>query len=154
MSDLNINMNNETADSWEDNDWENDNWEGIVIPQFTSEANQVELENRRKVEESDMQNSHDLFAEEEEDKTLLELERIEKEKAILPKAVTAPTAKKEKRVMSEEEIERRTEQAEGKKIKNIKKKKKKAQKKRFEDIFGEAEDDYNNSHADFEDKCV
>lgn len=128
------------------NSWEDDDWENVVIPDLTTSF-KIELENRRKVEESDMENARDLFGV-DLDKTLIEMEFINKEHNILSKPA------REKRVLTEEEIEQRVEQEEIKKEQEKKKKKKKAQKQRLNQVFGEPEDNDYDRYADYESKYL
>lgn len=135
----------------DDDSWEED-WETADVTLAVSAINQIQLENRQKVIESDMENARNIFADEEEDQTLLELEAIAKAKKTVKKIVTMPTVKKEKRVMSEEEIERREIQAEEKKERERVRKSKKNAKKRMSDVFGEPDDVEHDRYADFESK--
>lgn len=142
-------MNNDDCqkDCW-DECW--DEWETNDTSLPITTANQIQFENRKKVIKADMENARCIF-DDEEDQTLLELKVIEKAKAKIVKKITLPPKKKEKRILTVQEIEQREIQ---KKEKNRIKNKKKNNKKKMNEVFGEPDDVNYDKYADFETKYV
>ena len=126
------------TDSWED--WENEDYT-IPVLNVPNPEELKRLEERKLVEESDLQNARDLFSNEEEDLALQEVknQEIKKIKNISVKKIV----NQEKRV-SNQKINEQKQKEQSKILKEEKAKKAKAK-----ELYGEADDD--NEYAEYED---
>jgi hypothetical protein len=126
------------TDSWED--WENEDYT-IPVLNAPNPEELKRLEERKLVEESDLQNARDLFSNEEEDLALQDVknQEIKKNKTISVKQIL----KREKKV-SNQKINEQKQKEQSKILKEEKAKKAKAK-----ELYGEADDE--NKYADYED---
>lgn len=130
------------------NDVDDDDWEQSVT-NFT-----VEMENRAKVLESDLNNARDMFDDTNNHVIHDQVNHVIHDQVNHNTVTVAKTVCRAKRVYSEKEIERRIKKEEKKVSDAIAKKAKKAKNKDMDIIFGRAEDDEQDSYADFEDKYI
>ncbi len=115
-------------------DWEItcEDWETAVINFNQSNDQKQILEDREKVLASDFENTRYLFEEEDETLNEEECKRNTMQRNILPMIAV----KKEKRIMSKDEIKRRDKQAKANKVKLENIKAKKSYNDRNVEIFG------------------
>lgn len=125
------------ADNWED--WEN---EDFIIPDLviTNQEQLKRLEERKLVEEADLENARDLFMK-EEDLSIRELRIQETNNLYKNNAIDIKPEKK----ISNQKINEQKLKEQSKILKEQKAKKEKAK-----DLYGESQ--YNDEYSEYEDK--
>jgi len=126
------------TDSWED--WENEDYT-IPILNVSEPERLKKLEERKLVEESDLQNAKDLFSNEEDD---LALQEIRKQEIKNIKNISVKKIVKQEKKVSNQKVNEQKQ----KELSKIKKEEK-AKKEKAKEMFGEVEED--DKYADYED---
>ena len=126
------------TDSWED--WENEDYT-IPVLNIPTPEQLKQLEERKLVEESDMQNARDLFSNEEED---LAIEEIRNQQIKKIKNISVKKIIKQEKKISNQKINEQKQKEQSKILKEEKAKKEKAK-----ELYGEIDDD--NEYAQYED---
>jgi hypothetical protein len=126
------------TDSWED--WENEDYT-IPVLNVPVPKHLKQLEERKLVEDSDLQNARDLFSNEEDDLTLQEIRNQEIKKI---KNISVKKNVKQEKKVSNQKVNEQKQKEQSKILKEEKAKKAKAK-----ELYGEADDE--NEYAEYED---